>query len=151
MNSKAIADGIAGRFTGLTATVGSTTEQLKVGPTASLPNTIGKGPALLVFHPRGTLDLGMSKRRDDHLDYPVRMLRDPLSYPERSDWLYAWYDAMRDKVEENIDLDLPYVAWAKPIAMAAELDVDDFYGAPYDMVELIVRVKIFEVVPGAGV
>lgn len=151
MNSRAIADGIAGRFNNVTAAVGAQTEAIAIGPTALLPNTLNKGPALLVFHPSGTLDIGVGRRRDDHLDYPVRLLRDPLNYPERSAWLYAWYDAMRDRVEGDLDLGLPYVAWAKAVIARIEIDTDEWYGTLLDMVELIVRVKVFEVVPSVSV
>lgn len=146
MNSKAIADAIAGRFTGVTATVGSTTEGFLIAPTASLPNAIAKGPALLVFHPSGVLDIGVSKLRRDELDFPVRFLRDPLSYPQRSDWLYAWYDALRDRVEADMDLGLTYVAWARPVEATVELDGATYAGIGFDLIELTVRVHLNETV-----
>lgn len=151
MNSKAVADAIAGRFTGVTATVAGLTEGILVGPTASLPNGIGKGPALLVYHPTGVLDIGVSKLRRDELDFPVRFLRDPLNYPTRSDALYAWYDALRDQVEADMDLGLSYVAWARPIDTEVKLDGQDYAGLTYDLIELTVRVHFNEVVTSVSV
>lgn len=150
MNLKTIADNLATRFTGVTATVSGASESIAVGPTASLPNGIAKGPALLVYHPTGELGLGVSKRRDDTYDFPVRLLRDPLDVPARSDALYAWYDALRDKVEEDMDLGLSYVAWAQPVAGRVELDGITYGDALFDVVELIVRVRINEIVSGAS-
>ena len=117
-----------------------------VGPTASLPNSVGKGPALLVYHPTGVLEVGVSKLRRDELDFPVRFLRDPLNYPQRSDALYAWYDALRDLVEADMDLGLAYVAWARPISVEVELDGGEYAGAQYDLIEFVVRVHFNEVV-----
>ena len=146
MNSKATADAIAARFVGVTATIGTTTESFTSVPTASLPNTIGGGPVLLVYHPVGVLDIGVSKLRRDMLDFPVRMLRDPANYPARSDWLYAWYDALRDRVEMDIDLGLAYVAWAQPVSTRVELDGQLYAKVPFDVVEYIVRVRFNETV-----
>jgi len=142
MNSKTTADAIAARFTGITA--GG--EAIVVGPTASLPNTIAKGPALLVYPPTGVLDIGVSKIRSDELDFAVRLLRDPNSVPERTDALYAWIDAMRDRVEMQMTLGLAYVAWARPRSLRAELDGQEYGGVLFDVVELVVRVHYYEVV-----
>lgn len=146
MNLKATADAIAARFVGATATVDGVSEGIIVGPTASLPNSVGKGPALLVFHPTGVLDIGVSKLRRDELDFPVRFLRDPLNYPQRSDALYAWYDALRDLVEADMDLGLAYVSWARPISAEVALDEGEYAGAQYDLIEFVVRVHFNEVV-----
>jgi hypothetical protein len=99
-----------------------------------------------VFHPTGVLDVGVSKLRLDMLDFPVRFFRDPLNYPERSDWLYAWYDALRDRVEADIDLSLSYVAWARPVETTVELDGGKYGDNRYDLIEFIVRVRFNEVV-----
>lgn len=151
MNTRAVADAIAGRFAGVTASITNPqgiveTEGIAVGPTSRLPNAVGRGVNLLVFHPTGPLDIGVSKLRSDTLDFPVRMLRDPLDTPGRSDWLYAWYDAMRDRVEMDMDLGLSYVAWARPISMAAQIEGFEYAKVPVDMVELVVRVRFNEVV-----
>lgn len=145
MNTKAIADAIAGRFTGVTATSNGVTEAL-VLCTASLPNSLATGPALLVFHPEGELGISLSRRRTDTIVFPVRLLRDPLNVPERSDFLYAWYDALRDRVEADIDLSLAYVAWAQPTGMDMGLDGFVYAGTPFDFVEISVAVRLDEVV-----
>ena len=145
MNAKATADAIAALFTNVTATVGTTTESLTAA-TASLPNTIAKGPILLVYHPTGVLEVGVSKIRADELDFPVRILRDPTDYPTRSDWLYAWYNATRDVIEADLDLGLAYVAWASPISTRIELDGQSYAKVPFDVVEFIVRVHYYEIV-----
>ncbi len=146
MNTKDIADAIAARFTGVTATVGGATESIVVGPTASLPNTLSKGPALLVFPPTGALDIALSRRRADVLTFPVRFLRDPMDYPARCDALYAWYDALRDEVEKDIDLGLTYVAWAQPSEVEVELDGFNYAGVLFDRIEFTVTVRLDEVV-----
>src|SRR3954466_2941693 len=102
MDLKAIADAIALRFVGATAGGVSFTSE----PTASLPNAVNKGPVCLVYHPTGSLEIGVTKRRNDHYDFPVKILIDPLNVPSRSDALYAWFTATRDLVEGNLDLDL---------------------------------------------
>lgn len=146
MDSLAIADAIAARFTGVTATFDGQTEALEQC-TARIPNDIGRGPVLLVYPPTGVLDVNM-RRRADLLDYPVELLRDPLNYPERTGWLYAWFDAMRDRVEARMTLGLAYVAWAAPVTMMAGLDGGDFGDrkAAFDHVLLTVRVRLDEVV-----
>lgn len=147
MNTKAIADAIAGRFTGVTA--GGVA--IAVGPTASLPNAIAKGPALLVFHPTGSLEIGMGRQRDDVLTFPVRLLLDPLNYPARSDAMYAWADALRDRVEMDMDLGLAYVTWAKATAIRLELDANTWYGGGFDMVELTISVRVREIATGVAI
>ncbi len=147
MNAKDVAAAIAARFVGVTATNGGVTESLTATPTASLPNTVAKGPVLLVFHPSGVLEVGVSKLRSDELDFPVRLLRDPMDYPARSDWLYAWYDATRDRVEMDMDLGLAYVAWARPVSVTVELDGFEYQdGVKFDVIEYIVRVHFNETV-----
>lgn len=151
MNLKATADAIAGRFTGITATVGGVTESLVSNPTASLPDNVAKGPVILVYHPIGQLEVGVSRLRNDHYTFPVKLLRDPISYPARSDWLYAWHDAMRDRIEANLDLDLAYVAWAKCIGVRVAVDGEEYAKADFDVVELAVQVLFREVVTTVSV
>jgi hypothetical protein len=147
VNTKATADAIAAQFAGMTTAAGAT---IAVGPTASLPNTITVGPALLVYHPTGVLDVLVSKIRSDELDFPVKLLMDPLNVPVRSDALYDWYDAMRDKVEAHMTLGLPYVSWARCISMRAELDGESYAGGIFDVVELMVRVHFGDIVTTLG-
>jgi hypothetical protein len=146
MNLKAIADAIAATFVGTTATVDGVTEIIAIGPTASLPNSIGKATSLLVFPPTGELEIAMGPRRRDTFDFPVRLLRDPVNYPSRTDWLYAWATAIRDKVETNYDLGLAYVAWAEAVSMAVELDGYTYGDSECDEVLLTIRVRLDEIV-----
>ena len=147
MNTKATAAALAARFVGVTATVGSVTESLALTPTASLPNSLAKGPALFVYHPTGSLDVGVSRIRRDEYDYPVRLLRDPLDYPARSDWLYAWHDALRDVIRDGDTLGLAYVSWANVIAARIALDEGEYAGVTYDLVEFTVRVHFGDIQP----
>ena len=153
MNLKTVADAIAARYVGITATVGNTTET--VSATASLHNQVGK-LALLVYPPTGDLSIGLGRMRDDSLDFPVRLLRDPFSMPARSDWLYAWTTALRDRLETNMDLDLSYVAWAQCVSLRVEPDGESYASlegslASFDVVEFIVRVHLTEVVSSVAI
>lgn len=155
MNSASIAAAIAGRYTGVTATVNGATESL-TDCTASLPDNIGTGPALLVYPPTGEVGLGSPMplgHRNDVLTFTVRLLRDPLSVPKRTDALYAWYDALRDRIEGDMDLGLgSYVKWAEtrgPVRL--ELDGERYANAAgvladFDVVELTVSVQLDEAV-----
>jgi hypothetical protein len=154
MNLQEVADGIAARFASISATVSGTTETLSA--TASLPNQIAKGPVLLVYPPSGSLEVGVSKLRQDILEFPVRLLRDPINVPSRTAWLYAWATAMRDQVEKNMDLDLAYVAWAQSTALRIELDGEEYASvsgtrATFDVVEITVTVRFNEVVTTVSV
>lgn len=147
MNLKATADALAAKYAGATATVGSTTESLASTPTASLPNSVAKGPVILVYHPTGVLDIAMSRIRRDEYDFPVKLLRDPLNYPTRSDWLYAWHDATRDLVTDGTTLGLSYVSWARVVGVRVELDGEEYAKALFDVVEYTVRVHIGDLQP----
>lgn len=148
MNLLTTADAIAARFTSVSVTVNGATET--VTGTSRLPDAVGK-LALLVYPPTGEAGLAVSKRRTDTLEFPVRLLRDPVSTPARAAALYAWYDALRDLVEADMDLGLSYVAWAQVISVRVEIDGESYsqsngtYGR-FDVVELIVRVRFDEVV-----
>jgi len=145
VNTQAVADALAARFAGVTATYDGVTESLTSDPTAMLPNALSKGPVILVFPPEGELVLNL-RRRADTLVFPVRMLRDPLDLPNRIGWLYAWYDAMRDQVGKSMNLGLAYVAWADPTAVRIEADGFTYAGVLQDVVELEVAVRLDEVV-----
>jgi len=147
MTLKAIADALASRYAGSTATVGAVTESLAFAPTASLPNTLAKGPAIFVYHPQGVLDVGVSRIRRDEYDFPVRFLRDPVNYPERSDWLYAWHDALRDKVRDGDTLGLSYVSWANCTGVKVALDEGEYGGTGYDVIEFTIRVHVGDLQP----
>jgi hypothetical protein len=149
MSTLDIADALAGRFSALTATFDGITEGLEQDATARLPNQIGKGPVLLVFPPEGELGV-MARRRADTLSFTVRLLRDPLNYPDRVGWLYAWYDAMRDLVEAQMTLGQSNVAWASPTTARLEPDGFTYAGVTYDVVELEVAVRLDEVISTLG-
>ncbi len=140
MNSLAIADALAARFTGLTA--GG--EPLASAPTARLPNAIGQGPVILVYPPTATLDVGASARRDDLYTFMVRLFRDPVDVPTRTAKLYAWFDAMHDLVGQQMQLGLAYVSIAEPVACRLELDGQKYGGGIFDVVELEVEVRVNE-------
>jgi hypothetical protein len=148
MNLKAIADAIALRFVGITATRNGVVESLVSPPTASLPNTIAKGPVIIVFPPTAALEIGVNRMRNDHYLFPVRLFRDPTDFPTRTEWLYAWHDAMRDRIEGNVDLDLPYVARAQTVSIPQmEMDVIDAYAdGKFDVLVFSVSVLVREVV-----
>lgn len=145
MSTQAIADAIAARFVGVTATYGGVTESQAATPTALLPNSVSASPVLLVFPPEGELAVNL-RRRADTLVFPVRLLRDPLNLPDRIGWLYAWYDAMRDQVGKSMNLGLAYVAWAEPTAVRIEADGFTYAGVLQDVVELEVAVRLDEVI-----
>ncbi len=147
MNSKAIADGIAAQFVNISATVAGASET--VTATASLPNQVGH-IALLVYHPTGGYEYHASKIRIGTFIYSVRLLRDPISVPARSDWLYAWFDALSDLVGQHLSLGLTYVTQALPVSIRIELDGENYAGVdgvnhPFDVVELEVQVTTNEV------
>ena len=141
MDLKAIADALAARHVGVTANG----ESLLL-TTASLPNAINSGPVLLVYPPSGTRSVGPGKQRDDEAEFFLRLLRDPLDVPSRTDALYAWYAAIQDKVLEDTDLGLAYVSWAYPSSFRLELDGQTYGGSLYDVVEIGVLVHIHETV-----
>lgn len=143
MDLKATADALATKFAGATTSAGET---FTSAPTASLPNTIAKGPVCLVYPPAGVLDVGVSRIRRDELDYPVKILIDPLDVPSRSDALYRWYNATRDLVEADMDLGLTYVSWARLTAVRVDLDGEKYAGSMFDVIEYTVRVHFGDIV-----
>lgn len=151
MNTKSIADAVAARYTGITATNGSATETL-VANTASLPNSVDATPVLLVYPPTGSYEIGVSAIRQGEVIFLVRLLRDPTDVPSRTDWLYAWDNAMRDRVEANSDLDLPaYVAEANVTGFRLGIDIWKYAEVPFDLVEHEVTVTLYETGVAVGV
>jgi hypothetical protein len=153
MNYKTIADGIAARFGTVTATNGSATESATA--TADLPNQVA-GLALLVYPPTGPLSLNIAHHNDD-LDFPVRLLRDPINMPERTQWLYAWATALRPIMEQGFTLGIAGVTQALPTEMRIEPDGQNYAsplntpgGDPFDVVELMVHVQIWELATGVA-
>lgn len=155
MDLKVIADALASTFGTMTATNGSETETAVA--TADLPDQVAQ-LALLVYPPEtGSLEIGVSARRNDLYTFMVRILRDPLSTPARTQWLYAWFNAIHDKIiTTHIALGLAYVSQAEPVAMRAAIDgqqyssTDGTYAA-FDVVELEVQVMVNEHVAGVTV
>jgi hypothetical protein len=141
---RAIADAIAARYVGVTVNgVG-----LQITPTALLPSGITRGPVLVVQPPSGTRDIEPGRRRADELDYSVLWLNDPADMPTRTALIYDWGNALYDKVLENYDLDLPYVAWAKPVSFRSAFDEDwsEFGWGKFDTIETVVRVHVNEII-----
>ncbi len=151
MDRQVIADALATQIGTVAATFGVRTETLTA--TASLPDNIDV--ALLVYPPTGTLSIGVGQVRADEYDFPVRLLRDPLSLPDRTAALYAWFNALRDLAEAKIDLGLSYVVRVSVTDARLEFDGESYSLAnglykPCDVVELTHRVYIHEVVSTAG-
>jgi len=149
---KTIADGIAARFVSVTATNGAATETATA--TADLPNQVAK-LALLVYPPTGALNIVMGPKLDDQYDFAVRLLRDPLNTPNRTQWLYAWATAMRTRVQTSWSLGITGVTQAETKDIRVEIDgekyssVDGTY-MTFDVVELIVRVWVWEIATSVG-
>jgi hypothetical protein len=147
MDLRTIADALAARYAGVT--VGG--EGFQYGPSALIPNGIVKGPALIVMPPDGTRDVGVNKRREDELDFSVMWLNDPTDLPTRTALIYSWGQALYDKVLENYDLDLAYVAWAKPVSFRTAFDEQFMTFGKYDVIETVVRVHINEIIAAMAV
>ena len=151
MNLKTIADNLAACYTAVTATYGAESQTLTA--TADLPDTIDR--ALLVYPPTGTLSLATGVQRNDEYTFRVLYLQDPLSTPARVGWLYAWFGALRDKAEANMDLGLAYVRWAKTTEVRMDLDGEPYsYNGVFkqlDVVELTVVVRVEETVTTASI
>lgn len=145
MDLRAIADAIAAQYVGISATVNGTTESLAATPTALLPNTVARGPVIIVNPPEGELEIGTSAIRQGVVRFDVLLLRDPVNVPQRTAWLYAWDAAMRDRVEQNLDLGLPgYVAIAEVTTFSLGIDSATYAGANFDAVTHTVEVTIYE-------
>lgn len=142
MNVRAIADALATSVG--TLTVGGQTATA----TVLLPNVISS-VALLVYPPIGEFDYATSGIRTGSLTFMVRLLRDPQDVPSRTSSLYDWHAAIWDRVETNIDLNLPtYVDTALSDTTRIQIDGERYAGALYDVVEVGVIVSIWEHVPG---
>jgi hypothetical protein len=152
VNLKTIADGIAGRFVAVTATNGADTETATA--TADLPNQVAK-LALLVYPPTGALNIVMGPKLDDQYDFAVRLLRDPLNTPNRTQWLYAWATAMRTRVQTSWSLGIAGVTQAETKDMRVEIDGEKYSSVDgtfmtFDVVELTIRVWVWELAGGVN-
>ncbi len=142
MNIKTIADAVA-------TTVGTVTANGETATaTASLPNQVAK-LALLVYPPSGNLALWMGPHLNAHLTFPVKLLRDPVNMPARTDALLAWATALWPLPQSNYDLGVAGVIEAKVTDIRIEIDGEQYASidgtrAQFDVVELTVDVHVYE-------
>jgi hypothetical protein len=127
-----------------TITVGAETATA----TAQLPDSVGK-LALLVYPPEGDLSFLMGPMLNAHISYPVKLLRDPLGVPARTDALLDWATALWPKPQANYSLNTAGVLTAEATSIRIEIDgekyasVDGSFGV-FDVVELTVDVHVYE-------
>jgi hypothetical protein len=148
MNSRQIAEAIAARFQNITATL-PTGETETESAQYLLPDNIN-ARALLVYPPTADVEHYPGKHRDTLALWPVRLLRDPLGVKRRTEWLYAWWDALYDEVGKATTLG-GLVTRALPVAVRVEIDGQNYSAStgeyrPFDVVELMVDVLADEVV-----
>jgi hypothetical protein len=154
MDLQVIANGLATTVGTVTATNGSQTESATA--TADLPNKVGLA-ALLVYPPIGTLNVVMGPRLDDQYDFFIKLLRDPVDMPDRTRWLYAWATALRGRVQTSWSLGISGVTQAQVTAMRTQIEGERYAGLLntrggdlFDVVELTVRVWVWELAVGVG-
>lgn len=138
--------------TALATTIGTLTVGTETATaTARLPNSVGK-LALLVYPPETDLSFLMGTTLNAHLHFPVRVLRDPLSVPSRSDAILDWASALWPRPKSNYDLDTAGVIEAQAKTVRIEIDghsyasVDGSYRT-FDLVEMMVDVHVYELAP----
>ena len=147
MDLKVIADAIAARYVNVTATNGGLTETATA--TADLPDSVGH-LGLLVYPPSGSLEVAFGATNRDQYDFMVKLLRDPVSMATRTQWLYAWANALRGRVELDMDLGLPLVVeQAETTTLRMAIDGEQYADVtatyrPFDVVELTIHVQIHE-------
>ena len=148
MDYQVIANAIASTYGSVTATNGSATETLTA--TADLPDQVALS-ALLVYPPEGDLSINLGPHLDDTYRFPVRLLRDPTSVPNRTRWLHSWATALRTKVQAHMTLGVSGVDKAEVVALRLAIDGIRYAsprGTPggdlFDVVEHIVEVKVWE-------
>jgi hypothetical protein len=147
MDLQAIANGLATTIGTVVATNGTSTETATC--TADLPDTVA-ATALLVYPPvDATLGLILGPKFDDHWLFMVRLLRDPLSVPQRTRWLYAWATALRPAAQAHYQLAVVGVMQAEARRMRVELDGERYSSASgglqaFDVVEFEVDVHVQE-------
>jgi hypothetical protein len=138
MDFRTIATGLATAIG--TITVGTDTATA----TARLPNGVNK-VALLVYPPEADLSFLMGgPMLNAHLLFPVRLLRDPLSVPERTDALLDWATALWPKPQANYDLNVAGVIEAQATAIRIAIDGQQYGGMLFDVVEMTVDVHVYE-------
>ena len=139
--------------TGLATTIGTlTVGSESATATASLPNNVGK-LALLVYPPEGDLSFLMGgPHLNAHLIFPVRLLRDPLDVPNRTDALLDWATVLWPRPKANYDLDVAGVIEATATTIRVAIDGQQYSSvdgsfARFDVVELMVDVHVYELAP----
>lgn len=155
MNLQTIADAIAVTIGTVTVTSGAETESATA--TADLPNQVA-GNALLVYPPTSsTLSLNMGRALDTY-DFSLKLLRDPINMPTRTRWLYAWATALRPLVWTHFTLGVAGVTEAEAVDMRVEIDGEKYAsllntigGDAFDVVDITIRVQVFELAVGVAV
>lgn len=142
MNFKTIGDALA-------TTIGTVTAYGETATaTASLPNQVGT-LALLVYPPTGDLGHLMGSHLNAHLTFPVKLLRDPVNMPTRTDALLAWATALWPLPQTNYDLGVSGVLQAEAQSIRIEIDGETYASidgtrSVFDVVELTVDVHVYE-------
>jgi hypothetical protein len=117
--------------------------------TARLPSSVGK-LALLVYPPETDLSFLMGgPHLNAHLLFPVRLLRDPLDVPARTDALLDWMTALWPKPQANYDLNVVGVIETQATSIRGQIDGHEYSSVDgtfpkYDLVEMMVDVHVFE-------
>jgi hypothetical protein len=124
-----------------TITVGSET----LTATALLPNGVAKA-ALLVYPPEADLSYLMSgPSLNAHILWPVRLLRDPLSVPDRTAAVLDWMTALWPRPKSNYTLNVAGVLEAEAVSIRGAIDGFKYGdGAIFDLVEMMVDVHVYE-------
>jgi hypothetical protein len=117
--------------------------------TARLPTNVG-ALALLVYPPETNLEFLMGgPMLNAHLVFPVRLLRDPLDVPSRTDALLDWATALWPKPQANYDLNVAGVIEAEAKSIRIAIDGQQYSSVdgtfiPFDVVEMMVDVHVYE-------
>jgi hypothetical protein len=117
--------------------------------TARLPSAVGQ-LALLVYPPEADLSFLMGgPMLNAHLLFPVRLLRDPVDVPARTDALLDWATALWPKPQANYDLNVAGVIEAEATTIRIAIDGQQYSSvdgtfAPFDVVEMMVDVHVYE-------
>lgn len=112
--------------------------------TARLPNTVN-ALALLVYPPVSDLSFLMGgPMLDAHILYEVKLLRDPLDVPARTDMLLDWATALWPRPKANYTLGVAGVLDAEATHLRIQIDGESYGGGLYDVVEMTVDVHVYE-------
>ncbi len=91
----------------------------------------------------------------DTYDFTVNLLRDPIAMTPRVQWLYAWATALRPLVWTSFTLGISGVTHAEAVGMRVEINGEKYWNAAgiyteFDVVEIVVRVQVFELAVGVA-